>query len=545
MPIGDAAITLYYKTMDGAVHERMVFRHEELNLSFADAGRPFAFTADGDTFKLATEALRINLAYLFDPMMAVHTSNVDPLPHQITAVYESLLPRQPLRFVLADDPGAGKTIMAGLYIRELLMRADAERILIVAPGSLVEQWQDELFEKFGLEFEIFSRELEVQSRTGNPFEDHPRLIARLDMLSRSEDIREKLERVSWDLVVVDEAHKMSASYYGQKLKKTGRFTLGELLGSHTRHFLLMTATPHNGKEADFQLFLSLLDSDRFFGRFRDGVHKVDISDLMRRMVKERLVKFEGTPLFPERRAYTAKYELSTPEAALYEAVTEYVREEMNKADLIQNEQRRRNVGFALTSIQRRLASSPEAIFQTLRRRRMRLQARVEEERLRARGISANGAATLVDVSVPPAVYDEDDYSAEAWESTEEEVTNQSTAARTIDELESECATLERLEEQARGVVLSGTDKKWEELSTLLQSKEMRDKDGQQRKLIIFSEYKDTITYLLDRIRGLLGDPGAVVTITGSTPRDARRNVQELFRNDRVRVLVATDAPAMA
>ncbi len=542
VPIGDAAITLYYKTMDGAVHERMVFRHEELNLSFAEAGRPFAFTADGDTFKLATEALRINLAYLFDPMMAVHTSNVDPLPHQITAVYESLLPRQPLRFVLADDPGSGKTIMAGLYIRELLMRADAERILIVAPGSLVEQWQDELFEKFGLEFTIFSRELEVQSRTGNPFEDHPRLIARLDMLSRNEDLREKLEHVSWDLVVVDEAHKMSASYYGQKLKKTGRFTLGELLGSHTRHLLLMTATPHNGKEADFQLFLSLLDSDRFFGRFRDGVHKVDVSDLMRRMVKERLVKFDGTPLFPERRAYTAKYELSTPEAALYEAVTEYVREEMNKADQIQNEQRRRNVGFALTSIQRRLASSPEAIFQTLRRRRMRLQARVEEERLRLRGISANGAATLVEVSEPPAVDDEDDYSAEAWETTEEEVTNQSTAARTIGELESECATLERLEEQARGVVLSGTDKKWEELSTLLQSKEMRDRDGQQRKLIIFSEYKDTITYLLDRIRGLLGDPGAVVTITGSTPRDARRNVQELFRNDpRVRVLVATDA----
>lgn len=542
VPVGDAAVTLYYKTIDGAVRERMVFRYEEPNLSFAEAGRPFVFTADGDTFRLATEALRINLAYLFDPMMAVHTSNVEPLPHQITAVYESLLPRQPLRFVLADDPGSGKTIMAGLYIRELLMRADAERILIVAPGSLVEQWQDELFEKFGLEFELFSRELEALSRTGNPFEDHPRLIARLDMLSRSEELREKLGMVSWDLVVVDEAHKMSASYYGQKLRKTGRFTLGELLGSHTRHFLLMTATPHNGKEADFQLFLSLLDSDRFYGRFRDGVHKVDISDLMRRMVKERLVKFDGTPLFPERRAYTAKYELSLPEAQLYEAVTEYVREEMNKADQIQNEQRRRNVGFALTSIQRRLASSPEAIFQTLRRRRMRLQARVEEERLRLRGIPATGAATLVDTTEPATYDDEDEYSAEDWENAEEQVTNQSTAARTISELESECATLERLEEQARGVVQSKTDRKWEELSRLLQSNDMRDESGRQRKLIIFSEYKDTITYLLDRIRGLIGDPGAVVTITGSTPRDARRNVQELFRNDpRVRVLVATDA----
>lgn len=541
-PIGDAAITLYYKTMDGAVHERMVFRHDEQNLSFAEAGRPFIFTAEGDTFKLATEALRINLAYLFDPMMAVHTSNVEPLPHQITAVYESLLPRQPLRFVLADDPGSGKTIMAGLYIRELLMRADAERILIVAPGSLVDQWQDELFEKFGLEFELFSRELEALSRTGNPFEDHPRLIARLDMLSRSEDLREKLERVSWDLVVVDEAHKMSASYYGHKLRKTGRFTLGELLGSHTRHFLMMTATPHNGKEADFQLFLSLLDSDRFFGRFRDGVHKVDVTDLMRRMVKERLVKFDGTPLFPPRQAVTAKYELSTPEAELYEAVTEYVRTEMNKADKIENEQRKRNVGFALTSIQRRLASSPEAIFQTLRRRRLRLENRAEEERLRLRGSSAGGAATLVDQIGTVSFEDEDDFSAEDLEKVEEEFTNQSTASRTIGELDVECTLLVRLEEQARDVVLSGTDKKWDELSRLLQSKDMRDKDGRQRKLIIFSEYKDTINYLLERIRGLIGDPEAVVTITGSTPRDARRNVQERFRNDpRVRVLVATDA----
>jgi len=543
-PIGDAtaAVTLYYKTMDGSVHERMVFRHDEINLSFAEAGRPFAFTADGDAFKLATEALRINLAYLFDPMMAVHTSNVEPLPHQITAVYESLLPRQPLRFVLADDPGSGKTIMAGLYIRELLMRADAERILIVAPGSLVEQWQDELFEKFGLEFKIFSNDLKEQSRTGNPFEDYPRMIARLDMLSRSDDYREKLEHVSWDLVVVDEAHKMSASYYGQKVRKTGRFTLGEILGSHTRHLLLMTATPHNGKEADFQLFLSLLDSDRFYGKFRNGAHKTDVSDLMRRMVKEGLVKFDGTPLFPDRMAYTAKYDLSPPEAALYEAVTEYVREEMNKADRIVNEQKKRNVGFALTSIQRRLASSPEAIFQTLRRRRLRLMNRVEEEQLRLRGIPVNGAATLVERPERIAFEDEDEYSAEDLENYEEEFTTQSTTSQTISELEAECALLARLEEQAQAIVLSGKDKKWEELSRLLQSDSMRDENGRQRKLIIFSEYKDTITYLLDRICGLLGDQDAVVTITGSTPRDVRRNVQERFRNDpRVRVLVATDA----
>jgi hypothetical protein len=150
--------------------------------------------------------------------MAVHTSNVDPLPHQITAVYESMLPRQPLRYVLADDPGAGKTIMAGLYIRELIMRADARRVLIVCPGSLVEQWQDELSEKFGLVFPIYSKELETASSRVNPFEDHNQLIVRLDQMSRNEELQEKLCRASWDLVVFDEAHKLSAHFEDISLK---------------------------------------------------------------------------------------------------------------------------------------------------------------------------------------------------------------------------------------------------------------------------------------------------------------------------------------
>ena len=191
-PVGDNALTVYYKTSDGRLLERMLFRTDEATLALAEAGRPWAFDAPGAAFKLAAEAYRITLAHLFDPMMAVHTSNVEPLPHQITAVYESMLPRQPLRYVLADDPGAGKTIMAGLFIRELLMRADAQRVLIVAPGSLVEQWQDEMFEKFGLSFTPFSRELVEHSRSGNPFEEIDLLVARLDQLARNEDLQAKL-----------------------------------------------------------------------------------------------------------------------------------------------------------------------------------------------------------------------------------------------------------------------------------------------------------------------------------------------------------------
>ena len=542
-PVGDDALTVYYKTADGALRERMLFRADEPTLALADAGRPWAFDAPGEDFKLATEAWRIDLAHLFDPMMAVHTSNVEPLPHQITAVYESMLPRQPLRYVLADDPGAGKTIMAGLLIRELLMRADAKRILIVAPGSLVEQWQDELFEKFGLSFAVFSREQVEQSRSGNPFDDLELVVARVDQLARAEDLQEKLRLSHWDLVVVDEAHKLSANYFGNKVNKTRRFQLGELLGSITRHFLLMTATPHNGKEEDFQLFLSLLDSDRFYGKFRDGAHKVDVSDLIRRMVKEDLLKFDGTPLFPERRAYTVNYTLSDLEAALYVAVTDYVKTEFARADQLADGGRRGTVGFALTALQRRLASSPEAIYQSLKRRRNKLKRRVEEEKLGQRGKPLAEAPAGMN-GVPEDIWDSADaLSPDDFENLEEAVVDQATAAQTIQELEAEIIILEALEEQARLVVHSGQDRKWDELSRLLQdTPEMHDSVGRQRKLIIFTEHRDTLNYLAAKIRGLVGSEEAIVVIHGGVKREERRKVQELFRNDpAVHVLIATDA----
>lgn len=540
-PVGRDALTIYYKTADGALRERMLFRADEANLSLAEAGRPWAFDAPGDAFKLAAEAWRINLAHLFDPMMAVHTSNVEPLPHQITAVYESMLPRQPLRYVLADDPGAGKTIMAGLLIRELLMRADAKRVLIVAPGSLVEQWQDEMFEKFGLSFALFSREQAEQSHSGNPFDDFDLLVARVDQLARAEDLLEKLRLSRWDLVVVDEAHKLSASYFGNKVNKTKRFLLGELLGSIARHFLLMTATPHNGKEEDFQLFLSLLDADRFYGKFRDGAHKVDVSDLMRRMVKEEMLRFDGTKLFPERRAYTVNYQLSDLEAALYDAVTEYVKTEFDRADKLADGTRKGTVGFALTSLQRRLASSPEAIYQSLKRRRNKLKRRVEEEKLGQRG---KALAETLDNDLPDDIWEASEaLSPEGYEDLEEKVIDQATAAQTIQELEAEIILLEELEEQARRVVHSGQDRKWDELSRLLQdTPEMHDAAGRQRKLIIFTEHRDTLNYLAVKIRGLLGSEEAVELIHGGIKREGRRKVQEMFRNDpAVRVLIATDA----
>src|SRR5205085_8461818 len=443
---------------------------DEPRFSLVQKGRPWSFDGDGALFRLVSEAHRIRLAHLFDPVLAVHTSLVDPLPHQITAVYEAMLPRQPLRFLLADDPGAGKTIMAGLLMKEMIARGDLHRCLVVCPGSLAEQWQDELYRRFHLPFEILTNDKLEAARTGNWFLETNLVIARLDKLSRNEDVQEKLKAPDsgWDLIVCDEAHKMSARAFSGEITYTKRYKLGQLLSTLTRHFLLMTATPHNGREEDFQLFMALLDGDRFEGRFRDGVHAADVSDLMRRMVKEGLLKFDGTPLFPERIAYTVPYKLSEPEARLYKEVTEYVREEFNRADALDNNNRAGTVGFALTILQRRLASSPEAIAQSLRRPRERLERRMRDLELLQRGAAA---APIMPATTPALdaedVEDLEDAPDNEVEAAEEEILDQATAARTIAELKAEIETLKRLEALALSVRRSGSDTKWRELASLL------------------------------------------------------------------------------
>jgi superfamily II DNA or RNA helicase len=540
---GSAAIELTYKDPAGKPGVVLLYRDREPTLEIAEAGRAWSFDGDGKLFRLVSEAHRINLAHLFDPLLAIHTSMVDPLPHQITAVYGEMLPRQPLRFLLADDPGAGKTIMAGLLIKELLIRGDLHRCMIVCPGNLAEQWQDELYQRFQLPFEILTNDKLESARTGNWFAENHLAICRLDKLSRNEDVQAKLANTDWDLVVCDEAHKMSATFFGNEVKYTKRYRLGQLLGQLTRHLLLMTATPHNGKPEDFQLFLALLDSDRFEGRVRDGVHTFDVSDLMRRLVKEQLLKFDGTPLFPERRAYTVGYKLSDAEAALYKSVTDYVREEFNRADALENEGRKGTVGFALTILQRRLASSPEAILQSLRRRRERLERRLREEQILKRGAALQDDDQRLPSLTDEDIDDLDDAPDAEVEETEETVVDQATAARTIAELQAEIEILKNLEALALKVRRSGTDKKWEELSSLLQNHaEMFDAEGHRRKMVIFSEHRDTVNYLTERLRALLGAPEALVIVHGGMGREERTKAQEAFKQDKdVLILLATDA----
>ena len=577
---GSAALELTYKSPTGKVANELLYRHDEARLEIVEQGRPWSFDGDGSLFRLVSEAHRIRLAHLFDPLLAVHTSDITPLPHQITAVYDAMLPRQPLRFLLADDPGAGKTIMAGLLIKELIARGDLQRCLIVCPGSLAEQWQDELYRRFHLPFEILTNDKLEAARTGNWFQETNLVIARLDKLARNEDVQAKLSAPDgrWDLIVCDEAHKMSATFFGGEVKYTKRYRLGQLLSTLTRHFLLMTATPHNGKEEDFQLFMALLDGDRFEGKFRDGVHAADVSDLMRRMVKENLLTFDATPLFPERVAHTVPYELSPTEAQLYKEVTEYVRDEFDRAEKLQNDKRVGTVGFALTILQRRLASSPEAIYQSLRRRRERLESRLRELELLQRAGNpgsaailggqtasrdAGGPGSIMAASVPVLEAEDIEDLEDAPDDVEEEILDQATAARTITELKAEIETLKRLEALALAVRRHGEDRKWRELAGLLSEiftpaaivnhlaeapalyvagPVLKPVPSPQQKLVLFTEHRDTLNYLESRITTLLGRKEAVVMIHGGMGREERLKAQDAFRHDpTVQVLLATDA----
>ncbi|MCY4466228.1 MAG: helicase-related protein [Chloroflexi bacterium] len=522
-PAKPMGYTVWFKRSDGGLQEQTLYCRD--GHSFTEAVEMFVFGENARLGCLAWEARRIKNAYLFDRYHTVFVSDIDPLPHQIEAVYEKMLGRHPLRFLLADDPGAGKTIMAGLLIREMMARDIVKRCLIVVPGNLAYQWKEELRQKFRLSFDVCDLRQNASCLVNREL-----VIARMDQAKRP-DYEELLKESYWDLIVCDEAHKMSATVSNGEIDRTQRYRLGELLSEKTTHYLLMSATPHNGKEEDFQLFLRLLDKDRFERRFRNEVRRVNTSDLVLRRMKEELVTLQSKPLFPERKAYTADYDLSDHERELYEAVTNYCREEFNRAERLTGD-RKNTVGFALTVLQRRLASSPEAIYQSLRSRRQRLEDKREDT------YESTKAAEPHD-----DLEDIDDFTAEEREELEENIGDGATAAENIQELKQEIATLCRLEQQADFVRSSNEDSKWEKLREIWEDHlpEM-EKNGDRRKLIIFSEHRATLAYLEQKLARLLGDSGAIVAIHGGIGPENRRAIQSRFQSDaRVQVLVATDA----
>ncbi len=475
------------------------------------------FQGQGEAFFLSVEAHRIRYAQQFDPLFAVNVSQIDPLPHQIEAVYFYILKNPRVRFLLADDPGAGKTIMAGLLLKELKYRGLVRRVLIVVPGHLKDQWLREMKERFAENFLIVDRGVMNAAWGRNIWGAEAQIITSMDF-AKQDDVMATLAEARWDLVIVDEAHKMAAYRYGEKTTKTGRYRLGELLSRTSQFLLFLTATPHRGDPENFRLFLDLLEPG-FFASKELLLRSVQERDnpLFLRRLKEDLKDFHGRPLFPPRKVFTIKYLLSDEEKRLYNAVTAYVEESYNKALAAE----KRNVAFALLILQRRLASSVRAVRRSLERRRNRLQQLLKlGQWLAERGEIDEEA--LEDL--------------EEWERLrrEEELVERLTAAETREELESEIDRLGELIRLAKQAERLEVETKLGELRRVMEEEQIR-RTGE--KLLIFTESRETLEYLVEKLQAW---GYSVVALHGGMNLDARIRAEHTFR-ERVQVMVSTEA----
>jgi len=478
------------------------------------------FSAYPENTFLGIEAIRFNYASLFDPLLAMNVSKIDPLPFQIEAVYGYILKQPRIRFLLADDPGAGKTIMAGLIIKELKLRKLARRILIVVPGHLKDQWRRELKEKFNEEFTVLDRYTFSAYYGENPWEKNEQVITSIDF-AKQDEILPALNSVHWDLVVVDEAHKMSAYSYGDKVSKTQRYKFGEVLSRTSNHLLLLTATPHKGDPENFRLFLDLLVPGFFASAemIEESLKNKD-NPLFIRRLKEDLRDFEGKPIFTRRFPITIKFRLTDKEKELYNEVSHYVIEQYNKA--LAND-KKRNVTFALTILQRRMASSTYALLRSLERRKERLEKFLKGEE-KQREISGDFEES------------EDLEEKERWK-REEELESLS-LAKNPEELKQEIRELERLIEKAREIVKSENEIKLSELRKAIEEgfRKINEMNGRPR-ILIFTESRDTLEYLGKKIESW----GYKVNfIHGGMNIDERIRAEKIFR-DETDIMVATEA----
>ena len=457
---------------------KLVLTAKEIEELLKRLGDASSFSGNPNLFALGTEAHRIRLGYAFDPYFAVWASRVDPLPHQLEAVYGVLLRRPKVRFLLADDPGAGKTIMAGLFLKELKYRGVVQRVLIVTPANLTDQWRRELKEKFNETFVIANRGT-ANARFGESlWEKENQIITSLDFAKREPYI-EELRSVRWDLVIVDEAHKLSATRYGREIKRSQRYRLGEVLSETSTHLLFLTATPHQGDAERFRLLLDLLEPYLFAtpGILEEAARAGENPILLRRL-KEDMTDFEEKPLFPPRRVFTPSFRLSPSEKLLYDSVTDYVRHYFNRA----LDEKRRNVGLAMTVLQRRLASSTHAIASSLENRLKRLQ-KLSEEAARVK------SEPNQEEELPENI---DDLPEEERWALEDRLLKL-TLARNYAELQAEIEKLEDLAKRARTLAKLEDDTKLKELLKVLE------KIGNE-KLLVFTEHRDTLHFLVNALK---------------------------------------------
>jgi superfamily II DNA or RNA helicase len=541
-PDGAQGFECRVRLPDGSLEEAIISAAEAAAvLDAGPVGSSRRGTVDAGKLHLLVESTRIRLAYAYDRQFAVSLSGIRTLPHQIEAVYQKMLPQPRLRFLLADDPGAGKTIMAGLLLKEMKLREAVERILILCPAPLTIQWQDELLRWFGENFDIIFAAVDQQQLV-NPWQRSSQVIASIDY-AKQDDVRERVWQQHWDLVIIDEAHKCSAYTKAQsgradEVAETKRYQVAKRLTGEADHVVMLTATPHHGDEDRFAHFLRLLDPDLFPEPHRLGRQAAAIrKDVFRlgencpwalRRLKEDLRDLQGHRLFPDRHASTIPFSLNSEEYALYRAVTDYI----NRFLPNQPGRRRASAALARTVLQRRLASSTCAIHESIKRRLQKQQELLEELEALAPAARARRLATLQGRLIDQE-QEEDDLDDEA----RTRIGDQFTAAGELDQLATEVAVLKDLVEQARRVREQANDSKLAKLRecvTRSQFNELRDGRG---KLLIFTEHRDTLTYL----RGHLERWGySTCEIQGGMNPHERKKAQEDFRTQ-AQVMVATEA----
>ncbi|MCA9559139.1 MAG: DEAD/DEAH box helicase, partial [Myxococcales bacterium] len=520
----DDVLLLRVRTARGELKEAQIERSELARLA-AEAPAPTAAYVDPDDLFMLAESVRIRHAYAWDPHFAVSMSGIEPLPHQLEAVYERMLPQSRLRFLLADDPGAGKTIMAGLLLKELRLRGAVERTLILAPAPLALQWQDELRSKFDEVFQLVDAHAVKQQLGGSPWKQFNQCVASMDFAKRDEIAPELLSE-RWDLVIIDEAHKVSTPNTDHP---TQRYRLARELAERTEALLLLTATPHQGNPAQFQTLLGLLDADIFSSdEMVKRLLAEDHSPWILRRMKEDLRDFRGAKLFVKRHAYTEDFHLNTHEYALYEAVTEYINHYLPR----RSGRRMRSAALARMVLQRRLASSLRAIRISLQNRHKRLRETLDALADMSSADRTRRLRELADLPVDPEV-DTDDESEDELE----DIAERAVIAERYEHLVDEVEALEPLVAQAIETENRGEESKLDALFRCLDHTEMKALEEENGKLIIFTEQRATLDYLREKLQ----DAGyTCCEIHGGMSAIARKAAQEDFRLKH-QICIATDA----
>ena len=494
------------------------------------------FKEDPEKVFLSLETMRYRYASMYDPLLAMNTSKVDPLPHQIEAVYGYVLKKPRIRFLIADDPGAGKTIMAGLIIKELKIRHLVKRILIVVPGHLKDQWKRELKERFEEIFIPIGRDYINALYGQNIWLRENQIITSIDF-AKQIDVLQSIAAAHFDLIIVDEAHKMSAYRYSNKVSKTGRYRLGEVLSKVSEHLLFLTATPHKGDPENFRLFLDLLEPGFFAtNEMVEESIKNNENPLFIRRVKEDLKDFEGKPLFLPRYVKTVAFKLgssSPKEVELYNELSEYVVTQYNRALA---KDKKRNIAFAIVILQRRFASSTYALLRSLERRKKKLEEylqNAEKYSASKKGIVDKVPESALDFETFETIEDLDE--EQRWR--EEEIWETLSVAENREELKREIETIDLLIGKARDIIHNEEEVKLKALKGSLSELSAKFDKPSDKKVLVFTESRDTLEYLEKKIRSW---GYSTNTIHGGMKLEDRINAESVFRNE-TDVLIATEA----